>query len=635
MIKFNLLSKLYIIFFILSFHFALTSCKKSNDVKEEQVQDKTSLPMQNLSLVSLDEFRSPGENWFITGDVYSDYQKEGSMQLRDGTGVLVNIPSDEARNNIFTVLEHGDIELKGEFLVPKGSNSGIYFQGRYEFQILDSWKESNPTFFDMGGIFERGARGMADTIPEYRGRAPDVNASLAPGLWQKFHILFRAPRFDGEGNKVEHARFEWVELNGVRIHENVEVTGPTRAAAFEGETMLAPLMIQGDHGPVAFRNIKFKTYDPSRHLRLEEMTYTVYDYTGYHTPVNFDTLEILDRGATNSFNVSELSLSNQNYAIRFIAKVVVPISGDYLFQTELNQGGNLYINEELVIENKGEIPGRRFGNIVHLEVGVHHLELSYFRIRGALASVFYEGPEIEWRQLGSTTPPDFQPSEEPLRVEPNAGRTEIIAGFANYDGQKRTHTLSVGHAEGINYTYDLGNASLLKFWRTPFADVQQMWQGRGNEQLIVPLNAAVEAREAVPIVIQKNEDLNGNELAKLEFGVNKIMYNEDEYPVFEFKVGDVNVRDLIQPSDEGDFLTRHLKFESQNLQNNIAARIAQSDEIELLSNELYRINGKYYLKIESNNGEDPIISELNGVKTLLIPILHSSTHSEIRYNLIW
>ena len=71
-------------------------------------------------------------------------------------------------------------------------------------------------------------------------------------------MTFRAPRFDKDGKKTANAVFVKVVHNGKIIHENVEVTGPTRSAAFRDEKPLGPLMLQGDHGPVAYRNIRLK-----------------------------------------------------------------------------------------------------------------------------------------------------------------------------------------------------------------------------------------------------------------------------------------------------------------------------------------------------------------------------------------
>jgi hypothetical protein len=193
----------------------------------------------------------PGE-WQIVGQVKQDPANPALLAVGPGTGVLYNGPKGKTVN-IFGRLEHGDCEAHVEFMVPKGSNSGVYFQGRYEIQILDSWGIEKPKSGDCGGIYERWADNRG-----YEGHAPRVNASRRPGEWQTFDVVFRAPRFDAAGKKIANARFVKVVHNDQVIHENVEVTGPTRAAAFNDERPLGPLMLQGDHGPVAFRNIWIK-----------------------------------------------------------------------------------------------------------------------------------------------------------------------------------------------------------------------------------------------------------------------------------------------------------------------------------------------------------------------------------------
>ena len=71
-------------------------------------------------------------------------------------------------------------------------------------------------------------------------------------------MVFRAPRFDENGKKVANAKFEKAVHNGIIIHKDVELTGPTRASAYHDERPSGPLMLQGDHGPVAYRNIWFR-----------------------------------------------------------------------------------------------------------------------------------------------------------------------------------------------------------------------------------------------------------------------------------------------------------------------------------------------------------------------------------------
>ena len=91
------------------------------------------------------------------------------------------------------------------------------------------------------------------------GTPPSKNACREPGQWQTLKIRFRAPRFDAAGKKTANAKFERVELNGQVIHENREVAYPTGAAWHNKEHAEGPLLLQGDHGPVAFRNLRIKT----------------------------------------------------------------------------------------------------------------------------------------------------------------------------------------------------------------------------------------------------------------------------------------------------------------------------------------------------------------------------------------
>ncbi len=199
--------------------------------------------------VDLQGWARPTGDWRVAGEVEMDAESPEKLNIESGDGILVN-GIQGRMSNLLSVLEHGDIELHVEFLVPKDSNSGVYLQGRYEVQILDSWQKYEPGFGDCGGIYQRYVNGRG-----FGGVAPRINASLPPGEWQRFDIIFRAPRFNNGGEKTENARFVKVVHNGVVIHENIEVTGPTRAASFGDEQPWGPIMFQGDHGPIAFRDV--------------------------------------------------------------------------------------------------------------------------------------------------------------------------------------------------------------------------------------------------------------------------------------------------------------------------------------------------------------------------------------------
>lgn len=195
----------------------------------------------------METWREGFGTWMNVGKATAAPDGSKKIETQPGGGVLVNGP-DGHTENLFSKAEHGDVEARIEFMVPPQSNSGIYFQGRYELQILDSWGVAEPTYGDCGGIYQRWKDEKG-----YEGHAPGVNASKRPGEWQTFEVWFRAPRFDTSGKKTANAKFVKVLHNGKVVHENIEVTGPTRAAAFEDEQPQGPLMIQGDHGPVAIR----------------------------------------------------------------------------------------------------------------------------------------------------------------------------------------------------------------------------------------------------------------------------------------------------------------------------------------------------------------------------------------------
>ena len=210
-----------------------------------------------LASGNLRAFRDPAGEWRTAGAIATSADDPRRLTGSAGTGAIVN--GDAGRtSDLLTREEWGDVELHVEFLVPKGSNSGVYLMGRYEIQVLDSFgiAKSDYPGSECGGIYPRWLGGQ-----NVGGRSPRVNASRPAGEWQSFDIVFRAPRFDARGRKTAHARFVSVVHNGVLVHENAEVTGPTRAARFESETEEAPagpLQLQGDHGPVAYRNLRIR-----------------------------------------------------------------------------------------------------------------------------------------------------------------------------------------------------------------------------------------------------------------------------------------------------------------------------------------------------------------------------------------
>ena len=150
--------------------------------------------------------------------------------------------------NIVSKEEFGDVQVHVEWASPsvvKGEgqgrgNSGVYLQGRYEIQVLDSYE--NKTYFN----------GQAAAL--YGVAAPLVNACRRPGQWQTYDIIFHPPRLSPDGRMRPGS--VTVLHNGVLVQDHTAVKGEaTTAATFQGAVPRGPLVLQ-DHGnPVRYRNI--------------------------------------------------------------------------------------------------------------------------------------------------------------------------------------------------------------------------------------------------------------------------------------------------------------------------------------------------------------------------------------------
>jgi len=161
--------------------------------------------------------------------------KGGAMEVAPRTSAII------------TKQKFGDCKLHVEFRTPfmpgaRGQgrgNSGVYLQGRYEVQILDSYGLEGKDN-ECGGIYKVGK--------------PLVNMCAPPTQWQTYDITFRAPRFNDNGEKI-HGALLTVLHNGVLIQDEAEAKGPTTAAPDNTETGQGGIYLQ-DHGnPVQYRNI--------------------------------------------------------------------------------------------------------------------------------------------------------------------------------------------------------------------------------------------------------------------------------------------------------------------------------------------------------------------------------------------
>jgi hypothetical protein len=614
---------------------------------------------QTLNLNDLSAFRPQVGNWQIVGDVVINpdvdihekakpevnlnetkkgkKSKPVSAQVTPqpvtftaGTGILLNMNDDVKKDHLISVFEHGDLELELEVMLPRGSNSGIYLQGRYEVQLLDSWGVKTPKFGDIGGIYRNWETEKGKI---YMGKAPLTNPAKAPGLWQKFKISFRAPRFDAAGKKIENARFIYVDLNGVRIHENVEVPLPTGGPIENNEKATGPLMIQGDHGPVAMRNIKYTSIKPVS-VTLSDLTYYTW-YGNYKSISDFISLPPAATGELTELTCEVLE-NEDAYGTRYTGTVTVSDDAEYKFALAYTGGALLTINDQQLV-NFQSGDGWSLGNQanINLKAGSYPFEIINYKdaswMPPRLAFYVQAGADVKSLHAFNSFPPNDQP-EGPILINPGSS-PKLLRAFLDFKGdykQRLTHTIGVGDPSGVHYVYDLKAGNLACVWRGEFVDATPMWHDRGdgsfkplgaplfllNNQ---PLAFLTSATDAFPVIAREAEVAAG------EYRSKGYTVDESGRPTFKATYRGLEVEDKVYPKDNA--IVHEVAVKNATGKTGLYYKLAEGKTITKNPNGSYVIDDKsYYIKVSGAAQ----IRESKGLQELIMPVSGSFS-----YTIIW
>ena len=222
--------------------------------------------------------RNPGAKkvWVACDDVKLD-PADPSRLLPIGSGgrpdAVLLCGGDGRGSDLMTTESFADYDLHLEFTVPKGSNSGVYNRGLFEIQIFDSFGVSRPAFHDCGALYERAL--------------PPMNLARPPGEWQSYDITLKGKRLtlvwngqavfrdrDVRYGETDKGAFERLTAENAGKPPELRVKleekdgkyvgffgeGGTRSG-LDGPDRPGPILLQGDHGPVAFRNMRIRRLD--------------------------------------------------------------------------------------------------------------------------------------------------------------------------------------------------------------------------------------------------------------------------------------------------------------------------------------------------------------------------------------
>lgn len=424
--------------------------------------------------------------------------------------------------------------------------------------------------------------------------------------------------------KTENAKILRLDLNGVTLHENVELLGVTRGAVSNDETAKGPLRIQGDHGPLAVKDIKITVYDKPR-PQLTNINYTVFKGR-FDEKADMSTLPPEAQGTLNTLTAGNINNLPGEFFIRYTGTLKVEEPGDYSLNTFVPGGrGIIRINKQPVAVSGGR--GQR--STVSLAAGDLPFELLYAKTedwtnRSLIMAV--SGPGIREYHIGDPIASLVaNQSAGPILID--APVNTVIRSFMDLPGGPRVvHAVSVGSAQQVHYTYDMDKGSIVQVWRGKFLDATPMWYDRGDGSSR-PLGSGL--RFGKPMFTLSSlsspqaswtEDTTGSGFVPKGY-----LIDENDLPTFRYKIFGATVQDAIRVMDNGHGLQRELTV--LNAPPGLYARLGWGSSIEVVNN-MYLVDNKSFYISQITGGEaKPIIRDANGGKELIIPVKDKITYS--------
>ncbi|MDX2190337.1 MAG: family 16 glycoside hydrolase [Bacteroidota bacterium] len=594
----------------------------------------------NFPLKNISEFKASGTNWQIVQNASSNFQKSKDLTITPGTGVLANVPSSGANGaDLYSNFDHGDIQLEFEFLMPKESNSGIYLMGRYEVQLYDSWGKTNLNSGDCGGIYERWDEKKPLGQQGYLGVPPTSNPLKVPGAWNKMKINFEAPRFKN-GVKISNAKIIQVVINGIIVQENVSLSGPTRGAMSDTETEKGPLRIQGDHGPVAFRNFKYALFESGDEIKISDFEVTYYQQA-FGDKLNYWDIKPKSITKSKYLDISISDIQN-NYAFVNRSTITIPKDGDYTFDVVMNGKSFIVIANDTVGKFIKGYYTREYSDFpttstVYLKAGNYPLTIAYWKVHSWLDpafGLFITGGGVKRQALHNME--SLPPQAKPMHVRVNNETPKVMRHFLSFNGKFITHPAWVADPSKMNYAINPENMAFLQFWRGDFLDMNESWFERGGKP-VLPLGNVYTISNMPTLARLSTPQTNWpDSISNQDFSFKGYFLDEVGKPTFKYKWNKMDISEKIVSDAKTKEMTRTITINGNSEINDIYAYLTEGASINMITETLYMINNDYYIKINDVGGVKPIIRNSSKGKQLIVPVkVKANNPVSVSYAIIW
>jgi hypothetical protein len=416
------------------------------------------------------------------------------------------------------------------------------------------------------------------------------------------------------------------------VQENVEVTGPTRSAAFADEAPLGPLMIQGDHGAVALRNLRTKRFDTdATPVQVGNLAYRLYGTAKDPDPGYEPTPKA--EGKLAEITLKEFEKSGR-FKIVITGTMTTPRDGAYGFSAEGGRAFLLTVDGKPAVADGGEtVP-------LSLTAGSHAFELEYAHNGWGppVVRLTVEGPGLAPHELSAATPaPDRKARPRQLLIDPPADRVRVQRSFVPYDPKKRLYAINVGTPAGEHYAYDTETGAILRVWRGGFLDTFEMWDGRGENQLAKPVGPALTLPNKPVLALLERTANDWPDQPDAMWSSQGYRLEADGLPVFSFKLSSLSATDRIAPAATGHGLTRTLVVTGKTVAWESWVLLAEADRITPQPGGRGYIIGDrtYYLDLPANSAVQPVLRTRQGRQQLVVPITASTLGLPVVTTLVW
>lgn len=518
---------------------------------------------------------------------------------------------DEPYNHV--IPRHEELTVRFSFRAEESESALLALQSRYVLYLPD---------LTIGGL------------------SPATPVEITPGVWQDLELQF-IPERDGQP-----AILAALYLNGSPVYYQQPLTPDE-----EGTGPLIYLPNKPGFELADFRYAKVAGRPSSIdengvvQLNLPILRYELYHLPkGSRTFSGWDTQAPVKTGYTNRVDLYNISDRRTDYAIRFTGNLNVPEEDDYYFFTWGPGKTDFMLDGQPIAGHAGAPNDWQSPDSLRLSAGDHAFDLRIVQHHG------WNVNRISYRKAGTDEEPRFLNAMEerkviatPAATNPRRLETDaepfLLRSFLYFpapklyeEATKRTHVISVGEGEGPHYSVDLQTGALLQAWRGDFADVHDMWDGRGEPQVMRPLGPAIQFAGEMLVAPSADAPWPGAPEQPDEDDFHHVAHELDESgrPTFFYNDDKRSISDHIIPKEGGLF--REITHTVGGSESYYVQLAAANEITEIAPGEFELRSPGHRIKIESYDGSGLTLQK-DGNLQRLIAELPAKGH--VRYQIDW